>query len=289
LQRYRTYYFTKIFNPTLDRVRINHREVICPSYIDIYRYRYIDEKCEEWRKTLASDLHDRDIREPLFEFLEDSFGKIRILEEKTMGRSRADIVIVTESGLTGIEIKSDKDTYVRLTSQIKDYDKYYDRNIIVVGSSHALHVEEHVPQYWGIITVEDTGEGLDFYMLRAARDNPKRDMKRKLSLLWRPELFEIQTKMDMPKYKDKSKDFVIEKILSRIPDRISEEELSALISSILFERDYNTVNETLREYRKGELQKAIEAETDPKKKLELMVEKASKAGNFKKKRRRRRR
>jgi len=40
---------------------------------------------------LASDLHDRDIREPLFEFLEDSFGKIRILEEKTMGRSRADI------------------------------------------------------------------------------------------------------------------------------------------------------------------------------------------------------
>ncbi|MBE5827616.1 MAG: sce7726 family protein [Butyrivibrio sp.] len=238
---------------------------------------------------MASDLHDRDIREPLFEFLEDSFGKIRILEEKTMGRSRADIVIVTESGLTGIEIKSDKDTYVRLTSQIKDYDKYYDRNIIVVGSSHALHVEEHVPQYWGIITVEDTGEGLDFYMLRAARDNPKRDMKRKLSLLWRPELFEIQTKMDMPKYKDKSKDFVIEKILSRIPDRISEEELSALISSILFERDYNTVNETLREYRKGELQKAIEAETDPKKKLELMVEKASKAGNFKKKRRRRRR
>ena len=87
---------------------------------------------------MASDLHDRDIREPLFEFLEDSFGKIRILEEKTMGRSRADIVMVTESGLTGIEIKSDKDTYVRLTSQIKDYD----RNIIVVGSSHALHVED---------------------------------------------------------------------------------------------------------------------------------------------------
>ena len=238
---------------------------------------------------MASSLHDRDIREPLFEFLEDSFGKIRILEEKTMGRSRADIVMVTPENLCGIEIKSDADTYVRLAGQVKDYDNYYDRNIIVVGSSHALHVEEHVPEYWGIITVEDTGEGLDFYMLRAARDNPKRYMKRKLSLLWRPELFEIQTKMDMPKYKDKSKDFVIEKIASLIPDRISEEELNSLISSILFERDYNTVNETLREYRKGELQKAIEAETDPKKKLELMVEKASKAGNFKKKRRRRRR
>ena len=27
-------------------------------------------------------LHDRDIREPLFDFLEDTYGKIRILEEK---------------------------------------------------------------------------------------------------------------------------------------------------------------------------------------------------------------
>ena len=123
---------------------------------------------------MASSLHDRDIREPLFEFLEDSFGKIRILEEKIMGRSRADIVMVTPEDLCGIEIKSDADTYVRLAGQVKDYDNYYDRNIIVVGSSHALHVEEHVPEYWGIITVEDTGEGLDFYILRSARDNPKR-------------------------------------------------------------------------------------------------------------------
>ena len=65
---------------------------------------------------MASDLHDRDIREPLFEFLEDSFGRIRILEEKTMGRSRADIVMVTDHALFGLEIKSDKDTYVRLAS-----------------------------------------------------------------------------------------------------------------------------------------------------------------------------
>ena len=27
-------------------------------------------------------LHDRDIREPLFEFLEETYGRIRILEEK---------------------------------------------------------------------------------------------------------------------------------------------------------------------------------------------------------------
>ena len=31
-----------------------------------------------------------DIREPLFDFLEETYGKIRILEEKMMGRSRAE-------------------------------------------------------------------------------------------------------------------------------------------------------------------------------------------------------
>ena len=30
-------------------------------------------------------LLDKDIREPLFEFLEERYGKVRILEEKTVG------------------------------------------------------------------------------------------------------------------------------------------------------------------------------------------------------------
>ena len=39
-------------------------------------------------------LYDKDIREPLFEFLEERYGKVRILEEKRMGRSRADAVMI---------------------------------------------------------------------------------------------------------------------------------------------------------------------------------------------------
>ncbi len=59
-------------------------------------------------------LLDKDIREPLFDFLEETYGKIRILEEKTTGRARADVVMITEDKLYGIEIKSDADTYARL-------------------------------------------------------------------------------------------------------------------------------------------------------------------------------
>ena len=59
-------------------------------------------------------LHDADIREPLFDYLEDSYGKIRLLEEVEIARSRADVIMVTDDSLVGLEIKSDADTYVRL-------------------------------------------------------------------------------------------------------------------------------------------------------------------------------
>ncbi len=39
--------------------------------------------------------YDKDIREPLFDFLEDSFGTVRILEEKRTGSARADVVMIT--------------------------------------------------------------------------------------------------------------------------------------------------------------------------------------------------
>lgn len=71
-------------------------------------------------------MHDKDIREPLFDFLEETYGKVRIIEEKQMGRSRADIVMVLPEALAGIEIKSDADTYARLGRQVKDYDLYFD-------------------------------------------------------------------------------------------------------------------------------------------------------------------
>jgi hypothetical protein len=195
-------------------------------------------------------LHDKDIREPLFDFLEEQYGKIRIIEEKRMGRSRADVVMVTESALWGIEIKSDADTYARLARQVKDYDKYFDYNLVVVGTSHAAHIKEHVPKYWGIITVERMESRLDFYLFREPLENPHVTWKRKLSILWRPELVILQEWNQMPKYREKSKDFVVGKIIERIPAKIPEQRLKEQISALLFERDYNTIAETIADYKK---------------------------------------
>ena len=176
-------------------------------------------------------LLDADIREPLFQYLETYYGKVRFLEEKVTGKARADVVMVLPDKVCGIEIKSDADSYARLAAQVKNYDRYYD---LVVGSTHAHHAAEHVPEYWGIISVELIKGTVDFYRIREAAPNPKAKIKSKMSLLWKKEFSHILAENKMPKYAQKSKKFIAEKLIERVPEEI----LHRQISEELFERDY---------------------------------------------------
>ena len=235
-------------------------------------------------------IYDKDIREPLFDFLDETFGKNRILEEKIIGSSRADVVMVTPEAIFGIEIKSDADTYARLKSQIKDYDKYYDLNFVVVGTSHAAHIEEHVPDYWGIITVEEVDNNLDFYILRRPEPNPKVTWKRKLEMLWRPEIAVLQDEFKMPKYREKSKKFVLTKVLERLENgKIDPKEFTLKMNELLIQRDYNSISETLKEYKLEKRKRIEEMENDPEKRLELERKREIARQNFGTHRRRRRR
>ena len=194
-------------------------------------------------------LKDQDIREPLFDFFDEKFGKVRIIEEKQIAKSRADVMLVLEEKLIGVEIKSDADTYARLARQVKEYNKFFDYNYVVVGSSHSKHIEEHVPEYWGIIEAISKEESVEFNVLREPEINKRAQrtykMKRKLSILWRPELSHIQEINGMPKYKQRSKDFVITKIM----EKVQWDLLHRQISEELFQRDYNTISEAIKEWR----------------------------------------
>ena len=190
-------------------------------------------------------LHDKDIRDPLFLFLESTYGKVRILEEKNTGNARADAVMVLESVVCGIEIKSDADSYARLSSQVKNYDQYYDANFVVIGLTHLAHIREHVPEYWGIITAEDDHGIIDFYMERQPQPNPYMDPMKKLSLMWRPELNHLLQRNQLPAYRQKSKQFVAEKLLSTIDRDV----LWHMVSDELFERDYTTIRQEIQDYR----------------------------------------
>ncbi len=184
-------------------------------------------------------LYDKDIRDPLFDYLEEQFGKIRVIDEKCLGRNtRADMFMVTESEFIGIEIKSDADTYTRLDSQIKGYDAYCDRSYIVAGSRHGKHVAEHVPEYWGIILVEHQGENVRFSKIREAASNPKWKPKLQLSLLWRQELDHILKRFHLPKYKQKSRAYIVERMLLKM----EYETLKRQACEELFQRDYNEIS-----------------------------------------------
>lgn len=183
--------------------------------------------------------HDADIREPLFDYLEETYGKIRILEEKNTGRARADVVMITPQHMYGIEIKSDADTYTRLAKQVRYYDQYYDRNMVVVGSTHALHIKEHVPEWWGILSAEYMDGKMDFYTVREPGDNPKVQEKKKISLLWRSEMDRLLERNHLPKYRNRSRKFVGEKLLEKVP----AEFLWPQVMEELFERDYTVFDE----------------------------------------------
>ncbi len=202
--------------------------------------------CQEG-ENMPEKIRDKDIREPLFVFLEETFGKCRILEEKRTGGSRADVVMITPEEIWGIEIKSDADNYSRLASQVESYDAFYDRNYLVIGTSHAGHAQEHVPDWWGLITVEWDEKGeMDFYLLRKAQINPRALAVNKISLLWRPELNHILDKTGQPAYRYKSKAAVADILLERIPP----EQLWPLVCEELLERDYNTIRDQINAYRK---------------------------------------
>ncbi len=179
-------------------------------------------------------LHDYDIRDNLCDYLESKYGEVRFFDELMIGKSRADIVMVTREAIFGVEIKSDADTYERLKKQVRNYNRYFDYNILAIGSTHAAHASEHVPAHWGIVSVELINEKMDFYEIREPQEYGKSKLKNQLHLLWRRELTEIQQKKNLHKYAGKSRAFVEEYIMSKI----DSEELKKLVIEELFERDY---------------------------------------------------
>ena len=184
-------------------------------------------------------LRDADIRDDLCIYLEEKHGRVRFFDELTMGKSRADIVMVTEAELIGVEIKSDADTYDRLARQVRDYDRFFDKNYVVVGSSHAHHIREHVPDHWGVISVESVSGTLDFYPIREAEISPKVRFTNQMSLLWRREMAVLQEENSLYKYPGKSKAFVKKYLMESVQETVLKQQMI----KILFERDYSVFEE----------------------------------------------
>lgn len=172
---------------------------------------------------------DKDIREPLFDYLDERYGKVRTIEEKVINKSRADVLAIIEGQILGFEIKSDNDTYARLSRQIKDYEHFCDRCYVVAGESH-IHIAEHVPEYWGIIYVNSENVIVE----RDASPCPRVRINDQLDILWRNELLNIQLKEELPKLSNWRR---ID-IYNRLIQTAGEDRIKLDLTAELFERDY---------------------------------------------------
>ena len=140
------------------------------------------------RNDLPRDLTDQAIRSALRTHVLKLHSRARksvLLEEVGLcrGLARMDVVVVN-GRLHGYEIKSDRDSLRRLPAQVKAFGKVFDRLTLVVGDRHRARAGKTLPRWWGIIQVTSTPTGPHFRVVRRPEDNPRRDPRALVELLW---------------------------------------------------------------------------------------------------------
>lgn len=180
-------------------------------------------------------MKDKEIRNILISFLKANSNEIRIYQEKSIGASVCDIMVVTDK-LTGFEIKSDRDNFARLERQVKAYSLFFDKNYIVVGKTHLAAAADRVPDDWGIICILDDKVTVE----RKAKKNSSVSRRKQLTILWKLELKNILVKNHLPTYAQKEKSYIADRIL----ERADPENLGRQIADELMRRDYSVFNAT---------------------------------------------
>ncbi len=178
-------------------------------------------------------MNERDIRKILIEYLKAHHQKLRIFNEKCIGTSICDVMAVTDK-LVGFEIKSDLDNYDRLARQERAYNDFFDECWLVVGERHKRSALQKAPDGWGVLVVySDKVEALSNCDRRYGIWSSVRSQ---LSLLWKLELKNILVKNGLPAYAQKSKDYIIDRLVS---SGINNQLLRRQIVEELHARDYS--------------------------------------------------
>lgn len=139
-------------------------------------------------------LNDYAIRESLFTeiySLVPSFEKIVEELELEKGQSRIDLAIIGKE-LIGIEIKSDRDSLARLSSQVITYNKSLEKIILIVGEKYRETACDYIPSWWGFAFASyDENWNVTIKVIRKPKKNPEFNISSLLNLLWKDEAIDI--------------------------------------------------------------------------------------------------
>jgi hypothetical protein len=96
------------------------------------------------------------------------------VDEIKTSAARADVVAVHPDWTHAYEIKSDRDSVVRLQSQVHSYSSTFDRCTIVASGRHLDAVASIVPAWWGILRATQATDGtVTLSVMREAMDSPE--------------------------------------------------------------------------------------------------------------------
>jgi hypothetical protein len=79
------------------------------------------------------------------------------------------------------------------------YNRIFDKVTLVVGERHCEKALDIIPEWWGVMNVHDENEELNFHLARAERDNPMRESRAIVELLWLDEAIELLEKHEAAK------------------------------------------------------------------------------------------
>lgn len=182
-------------------------------------------------------MKDADVRAAVVARLATQFAHdptTRIVHEMGVwsGSVRVDIAVINGE-LTGVELKSDRDTLSRLPFQAQLYSQVFDRVSLVVGSRHFIKAIPLVPDWWEILRAEETPNGVRLVKVRRSKKNPRPDKLLVARLLWRDEALKALASLGLDKgWRSKSVDAIHE----RLATLLSYKALGVIVRSALKER-----------------------------------------------------
>jgi hypothetical protein len=181
-------------------------------------------------------LSDKDIRTKLNEELR-AFApkKSVIINEYGVWNNRIDVALI-ENCLVGYEIKSDKDTLIRLPQQVDLYNKVFDYVSIVCTEKYITRIMLSVPAWYGIIEVYQDFVEICLKTIRTPIRNPNLNAEYLAGLLWRDESLVLLDKYSSEHgLKNKRKDLMHDKLCSLLSIR----ELHKEVINTLKQRDWS--------------------------------------------------
>ncbi|MBN2239005.1 MAG: sce7726 family protein [Dehalococcoidales bacterium] len=114
------------------------------------------------------------------------------------GEARIDVAVINGQ-IHGFEIKSENDTLERLPSQQQAYNRVFNTITIVVGDKFIDIIENHIPDWWGVVHAYQLANSVKFETKREYQDNPTVDPYSLAQLLWHREALEILQHFNLDK------------------------------------------------------------------------------------------